>query len=87
MIWRAEEKRRTIVDSDDDYINEENPLFGWSIGSCICRIALHVTPTKKTRKKMDGTETQYLLQGKCKVYRKKTRHVCSDCADKNAVKN
>ena len=35
---------------------------------------------------MYETETQYLLQGKCKVFRKKTKHVCSDCADTNAVK-
>ena len=36
---------------------------------------------------MDGTETQYLLRGECKVCRKKTTRVCSDCADTDAVKN
>ena len=38
------------------------------------------------RKKRDGKETQYFLQGECKVFRKKTTHVCSYCADINTVK-
>ena len=58
MIRRAEGKRRTIIDSDDDYLDEENPLFVHINGAPIRGIALHVTPTKKSRKKRDGTETQ-----------------------------
>ena len=87
MIRRAEERRRTIVHSDDDYIDDENPLFGCINGAPRCGIALHVTPTKKRRKKRDGTETQYLLQGECKACRKKTTHVCSECADTDVVRN
>ena len=28
MIWNAEGRRRTIVDSDDEAVYENNPLFG-----------------------------------------------------------
>ena len=80
-------RRRTIVDSDDKTVNDENPVFGRINGNTGCGIALHVTPTEKRRKKRDGAETQYLLQGECKVCRKKMTHVCSDCADIDAVKN
>ena len=76
-----------IVDSDEKTIDYNNPLFGTINGSPRCRIDLNVTPTKKRSKKKDGTENQYLLQGECKVYRKKTTHVCLDCADIYAVKN
>ena len=87
MIWCSEGRRRTVVDSDDDYVNDENPLFGQINGAPRCGIALHVTLTKKRSKKRYGTETQYLLQGECKFFRKKTTHVCSECTDTDAVKN
>ena len=63
MMRRAEGRRRTIVVSEDDYVDNDNPLFGRINGAPRCGIALHVTPTTKRRKKRDGTETQYLLQG------------------------
>ena len=72
---------RNIVHSDDETFDDDNPLFGQINGAPRCKITLHVTPTKKRRKKRDGTETQYLLQGECKFFRKKTTHVCSDFAD------
>ena len=87
MIQSAEGRKRNIVDSDDRNFDDDNPLFGRINGAPKCGIYLHVTPTKKRRKKRDGAETQYLLQGECKVCRKKTTHMCSDCADTNAVKN
>ena len=87
MMRSTEGRRRTIVDSDDKTFDDDNPLFGQINGAPICVIALNVTPNKKRRKNSDGTETQYLLQGECKVYQKKTTHVCSDCADTHAVKN
>ena len=87
MIRSAEGRRRDIVDSDDETFNDDNPLFGRINGAPICEISLHVTPTKKRINKRDGTETQYLLQGECKVCWKRTTHVCSDCADTNAIKN
>ena len=63
----AEGRRRNIVDSDDKTFDDDNPLFGQINGSPRCGISIHVTPTKKRRKKRDGAETQYLLQGECKV--------------------
>ena len=88
FIMRSTEgRRRTIVDSDDKTFDDDNPLFGRINGAPICGIDLHVTPTKKRGKKRDETETQYSLQGECKVFRTKTTHVCSDCADTDAVKN
>ena len=86
MMRSAERRKRNIVDSDDKTFGDDNPLFGRINGAPRCGIALHVTPTKKRRKKRDGKETQNLLQGECKVCRKKTTHVCSDCADTDAVK-
>ena len=87
MMRGTRGRRRNIVDSDYKTFDDDNPLFGQINGSPRCGISLHVTLTKKTKKKGDGTETQYLLQGESKVCRKKTTHVCLDCADNNAVKN
>ena len=87
MIWSGEQRRRTIVDSDDYYIDDENPLFGQINSYPRCGIALHVTTTKKRRKKKYGTETQYLIQVKCKLLLKKITHVCSECENTDAVKN
>ena len=87
MMRSAEGGRRDIVDSDDETFDDDNPLFGRINGSPICVISLHVTPTKKRRKNRDETETKYLLQGECKVFQKKTTHVCSECADIDAVKS
>ena len=83
----ADGRRNNIVDSDDETFDEEEPLFGRINGALRCEIYLHVTPINNRRKKRDGTETQYLLQGECKVCRKKTTHVCSDCVDTDAVRN
>ena len=57
MIWSAEGRRRTIVDSDDKTFDDDNPLFGRINGAPRYVISLHVTPTKKRRKKRDGIET------------------------------
>ena len=86
-MWSAEGRRKTIVESDDETFDDDNPLFGRINGAPRCGIALHVTLTKKRRKKKDRTETRYLLQGECKVFQKKTTHVCSNCVDTDAVKN
>ena len=87
MMRSAEGRRRTIVDSDDKTFDDDNPLFGQINRAPRFGIALHGNPTKKRREKRDGSETQYLLQGKCKVFRKKMTHVCLYCADTDAVKN
>ena len=83
----AEGRRRPMFDSDDETFDDDNPLFGRINGDTRCVIALHLTPTKKRRKKRDGTETQYLLQSECKICWRKTTHVCLNFADTNAVKN
>ena len=76
LIWCTEGSSRKIVDYDDKTINDDNPLFGRINGDPRCLIALHVTPTKKSRKNKYGKETQYLLQGEGKVFWKNTTHVC-----------
>ena len=55
MMQSEEGRRRNIVDSDDETFDYDNPLFGRINYAPRCVIALHVTPTKKRRKKMDGT--------------------------------
>ena len=55
MMWSVEGRRRTIVDSYDETVDDDNPLFGRINGAPRCGIYLHVTPTKKTRKKSYGT--------------------------------
>ena len=87
MIWSVEGRRRAIVDSYDKTVDDDNPLFGRINGDPRCGIDLHVKPTNNRRNNRDGTETQYLLQGECKVFWKKKTHVCLDCADIDAVKN
>ena len=87
MMQSEEGRRRNIVDSDDETFDDDKPLFGRINGAPRCGISLHLTPTKKSRNKRDGKETRYLLQGECKVCWKKATHICSDCADTNAVKN
>ena len=77
LMMRIEEgTRRNIVDSDDKTFDDNNPLFGRINGAPRCVIVIHMIPTNKRRKKRDGTETQYLIQGECKVFQKKTTHVC-----------
>ena len=61
IMRSAEGRRRTIVDSDNKTFDDKNPLFDRINGAPRCGISLHVTPTKKNRKKRDGTKTQYLL--------------------------
>ena len=58
IILSEEGRRRKIVHSDDETVDDNNPLFFHINGAPIRGISLHVTPTKKSRKKRDGTETQ-----------------------------
>ena len=50
MIPRAEGRRMTMVESDDDYVDDKNPLFVWIDGASRCVIPLHVTSTNNSRK-------------------------------------
>ena len=63
MIRSAEGRRRTIVEYDDETFDDDNPLFFRTNGAPGYEITRHMTPTKKSRKKRFGTETQYLIQG------------------------
>ena len=56
MIQSAEVRWRTIVDSDDETLDDENALFGRINGDPRCGISLHVTPPDKRRNKRDGTD-------------------------------
>ena len=68
MVQSVEGRRRNIVDSDDKTFGDDNTLFGQINGALRFGISLHVTPTKKRRKKRDRKETQYLLQGEFNVF-------------------
>ena len=59
---------------------EETPA---AIDRGLARAGLHahLTPTKKKRKRRDGTITNYKLQGKCKICGEKTTFMCSLCVD------
>ena len=58
MIPRAEDRRRTIVDSDDDYDDNKNPLFGSINDPSRYEISLHVNPAEERSKESDATKTQ-----------------------------
>ena len=87
MIRSAEGGRREISDSDDETVDDDNPLFGLINGATRCGISLYATTNKKSRKNRYGTYTKCLLLGECNVCQKKTMHVCLDCTDTEAVKN
>ena len=42
-------------------------------------IGVHMTPTKRKRKQKNGDRTPYALQKCCKVCKRNTRHLCSEC--------
>ena len=48
---------------------------------------LYMSPPQKGRKNRDETDTQYLFQGNCKVFRKNTTHFCTECADTDPGRN
>lgn len=50
-------------------------------GSVRAGISIHLTPTKKKRKRKDGTVTNHLKQGYCNECGKKTKYNCSKCLD------
>ena len=75
-----------MVDSDKKDVDDDNQLLGRINGTPRYGIALYVTPTKKRRKKRDGTETQYFIQCECKVYQNKMTRMCWNFADTDAVK-
>ena len=53
-------------------IGSDGAMIGGGIGP-------HLTPTRRKRKRKDGTITNYLHQGRCNVCGSKTTMVCSVC--------
>ena len=66
---------------DEDAIMPESLLL--ADGLPRCGVSAHLTPTKRKKRKKDGTITPYTLQGRCKVCRDKTTFICSMCKDIN----
>jgi hypothetical protein len=62
---------------------EARARFMSNDGPARCGSGPHVTPTKRRRKRSDGTITRNLFQGHCRVCTKKTTFVCSVCKDDN----
>ena len=71
-VWREQIRPRTSTDSS---------LFSRSTGSIRGGIRAHLTPTKKKRKKRDGTLTNLAKQGYCIECKMKTKYLCSECVD------
>ena len=75
MMRSAEGRKRNIVDSDEKTFDDDNPLFGQINSAPRCGISLHVTPTKKRRKKSDGTETHTCFKASARSSVRR-RHMC-----------
>ena len=75
MMRSAEGRRRTILDSDDETFDDDNPLFGCINGATICGISLHAKPTKKRRNKRDGKKLNTCFKASERYYGRR-RHMC-----------
>jgi hypothetical protein len=68
------ERRITINESD-------SPVLCRRTGEPRCGLSAHLTPTKRKKHTIDGTETSYSLQGRCRICQSKTIYQCSLCQD------
>ena len=75
MMQSEEVMRRTIVDSDDETFDDDNPLFGRINGDPICGIALHVTSTNERRKNRDGKKLNTCFKASAR-YSVIRQHMC-----------
>ena len=48
--------------------------------------SIHYTPTKRRHKSKDGTLTNHAFQGRCVNCTKKSKYICSGCAEENPQK-
>ena len=63
---------------------DHSPLICRHTGDPRSGVDVHLTtPTKRKRKKADGTVTNQRLQGRCIVCERKTAMVCSTCNDES----
>jgi hypothetical protein len=46
-----------------------------------CGVHSHLTPTKRKRRRKDGSMTMSLLQGRCMECGRKSTYLCSECVD------
>jgi hypothetical protein len=77
-VGRAESRRNR----GEIPVDNNSPTISRSTGVSRSGIYAHLTPTKKRRKRRDGVETKYTLQGQCRQCReKKSTHICSQCLD------
>ena len=72
-VWRSQQPRTS----------PKNVLFSRKLGSPRAGLNAHLTPTKKKRKKKDGTLTNQAKQGYCIECRMKTKYLCSQCVDED----
>ena len=73
MIRQAEGRRRTIVDSYDDYIDDKNPLFGRIDGDTRCGIYQHLTYTNKSLKRGTGQRLNIFFKASARSIRRRQR--------------
>jgi Transposase IS4 len=70
-----------------DDVERISPAVCRTTGAPRAGVSIHLTPTKKQRKKRDGTLTVQCKQGYCCICGKKTTHECSACEQKNDNKS
>ena len=65
---------------------QNSPSICQTTGKPRSGLSVHLTPTKRKRKRSDGSNTPYLLQGRCVVCKAaKTTMLCSLCSDDNNI--
>ena len=66
-------------------VNDESPTLSRVTGLPRSGVAAHLTPTKRRRRKSDGSLTIHRLQGRCMICQLKTTYLCSSCNDDHEV--
>jgi hypothetical protein len=75
---------RSLQQNDDDASTVSE--LTTASGLPRCGVYSHLTPTKRKRRKKDGTTTRRLLQGQqCMECGLKCTYLCSDCVDEKAT--
>jgi hypothetical protein len=64
--------------------NASPELLNRRTGSGRSGLQVHLTPTKRKRRRMTGEVTNHSMQGRCRVCGMKTKYVCSSCDDEAA---
>jgi hypothetical protein len=64
-----------------DFVTEDSPTLSRLTGAPRSGVYAHLTPTKRRRRRADGSLTKQRLQGRCMICHKKTTYLCSVCSD------